>query len=74
MQRNNKKLQAELSGKGKGKKDKGKEKQENAFKENIERGKIAKLDKSKSRGSLGSNKQVAEFLSLDLNTIQEVQA
>lgn len=71
MIRNNKKIQAELSGKVKGKKEKGKEKEESAFKENLDKGNIAKLAKSKSRDSFNSSKQATEFFSFDPNIIEE---
>ena len=63
-----------MGGKVKGRKDKGKDKEQNAFKENLDKGNIAKLGKSKSRDSLNPNKQAAEFSRLDPNIIQDVQA
>lgn len=66
-------MQVELSGKVKGRKEKGKEKEQKAFKENLDKGNIAKLAKSKSRDSFNPNKQTTEFFSFDPNIIQEVQ-
>lgn len=66
-------MQIEMDGKVKAKKEKDKAKQQSAFKENLDKGNIAKLAKSKSRDSFNAGKQTTEFSSLDPNIIQDAQ-